>query len=152
MPINISQYRGTVGMFNNFKNIYCNSCNIYYNKAMRIYSNFIFFRVIVICVAYSFSLKVCLMGSSSILLRAKSRISYLYLNTILFFSITSIYVNNFWLYYIFMKLCGDVEENPGPKSSSNQIFSTIGIWPVFLRIIILNSPFQELTYPLASLM
>ena len=124
MSINISQYRGTVGMFKNCKNIYCNSCNIYYNKAMRIYSNFIFFRVMFICVAYLFSLTVCLMNSSSILLRGQSRISYLYLNTILFFSITSIYVNNFWLYYIFMKLYGDVEENPGLKSSSNQIFST----------------------------
>ena len=112
-------------MFNNCKNIYCNSCNIYYNKAMRSYSSFIFFREIFICVAYLFRLTVCLMSSSSILLRAKSQISYLFLNTILFFSITSIYVNNFWLYNIFMKLCSDVEESPGPKPSSNQIFS---IW------------------------
>ena len=110
-------------MFNNCKNIYCNSCNIYYNKALRIYSSFIFFRVIFICVAYLFSLTVCLMSSSSILLRAKFRISYTYLNTILYFSITLIYVNHFWLYNIFMKLCGDVEENPGPKPSSKQIFS-----------------------------
>ena len=110
-------------MFNNCKNIYCNSCNIYYNKALRIYSSFIFFRVIFICVAYLFSLTVCLMSSSSILLRAKFRISYTYLNTILYFSITLIYVNHFWLYNIFMKLCGDVEENRGPKLSSNQIFS-----------------------------
>ena len=33
------------------------------------------------------------------------------------------YVIHFWLYNIFMKLCGVVEENPGPKPSSNQIFS-----------------------------
>ena len=33
------------------------------------------------------------------------------------------YVNHFQLYNIFMKLCDDVEENPGPKLSSNQIFS-----------------------------
>ena len=110
-------------MVNNCKNIYCNLCNIYYNKALRIYSSFIFFRVKFICVAYLFSLTVCLKNSSSILLRAKFRISYTYLNTILYFSITLIYVNHFWLYNIFMKLCGDVEENPGPKPSSNQIFS-----------------------------
>ena len=90
---------------------------------MRIYSSFILFRAIFICVAYLFSLTVCLMSSSSILLRAKFRISYTYLNTILYFSITLIYVNHFWLYNIFMKFCGDVEENPGTKPSSNQIFS-----------------------------
>ena len=33
------------------------------------------------------------------------------------------YVIHFWLYNIFMKLCGVVEENAGPKPSSNQIFS-----------------------------
>ena len=110
-------------MFNDCRNIFCNSGNLYYNKALRIYSSFIFFRVIFICVAYLFSLTVCLMSSSSMLLRAKFRISYTYLNTILYFSITLIYVNHFWLYNIFMKLCGDVEENPGPKPNSNQIFS-----------------------------
>ena len=109
-------------MFNNCKNMYCNSGNIY-NKALRIYSSFIFFRVIFIWVAYLFSLAVCLMSSSSILLRAKFQISYTYLNTILYSSITLIYVNPFWLYNIFMKLCGDVEENPRPKPSSKQILS-----------------------------
>ena len=33
------------------------------------------------------------------------------------------YVNHFWLQNNSMKLCGDVEENPGPKPNSNQIFS-----------------------------
>ena len=142
MPLNLNQYRGTVGMFNNCKIAYCNSSNIYYNKALRIYSSFIFFNVIFICVAYLFSLTVCLMSSSSILLRAKFRISCSDLNTILYFSLTLIYVNHFWLYNNFMKRCGDVEENPGPKPSSNQsFFFDIGIWTEFLRIIILNCHF-----------
>ena len=34
-----------------------------------------------------------------------------------------VHVNHFWLYDIFMKFCGDIEENPGPKPSSNQNFS-----------------------------
>ena len=33
MPINLNQYRETVGIFNNCKNIYCSSCNIYYSTA-----------------------------------------------------------------------------------------------------------------------
>ena len=120
---------------------------------MQIYSNFIFFRVIFICVAYLFILTVCLMSSSSILLRAKSRISYLYLNTILFFSITSIYVKNFWLYYIFMKRCGDVEKTPDLNLALTKFSPfAIEIWTVFLRTILSNSLFQELTYPLTSLM
>ena len=120
MPVNLNEYKGTVGMFNNCENIYCNSGNIYYNKSLRIYSSFILFRVISICVVYWFSLTVCLMSSSSFLLTVKFRISY---TTILYFSIALTYVNHFWLYNIFMKLCSDVEENAEPKPSSNQIFS-----------------------------
>ena len=61
MPVNLNQYRGTVGVFHNCKNIYCNSGTIYYNKAQRIYSSFLFFRVIFLCGAYLFSLIVCLL-------------------------------------------------------------------------------------------
>ena len=104
-----------------FKNICCNSGNIYYNNALRIYSSFIFFRVIFICVTYLFSLTVCLISWSS--MRAKFQISCTYLNTILYFSITSAYVNHCRLYNISVEFCGDVEENRGTKPRSNQIFS-----------------------------
>ena len=110
-------------MFNSCKIAYYNSGNKYYNKALRIYSSFIFFSVIFICVVYLFSLTVCLKGSSSILLRAKLQISCTYLNTTLYCSITLICVCHFWLDNIFLKLCDDVEKNPGPKPSSNQSFS-----------------------------
>ena len=100
-------------MFNNCKIAYCNSSNVYYNKV----------NVIFIPVTYLFSLTVCLMSSSSILLRAKFRISCSDLNTILYFSITLIYVNHFRFYNNFIKLCGDVEENPEHKPNSNQVFS-----------------------------
>ena len=79
-----------------------------------------------------FSLTVCLMSSSSILLRAKFRTGSTYLNTILYFSITLIYLNHFWLYNIFMKLYGNVEENAGPKPSSTQSFY---IWHLNLNTI-----------------
>ena len=52
------------------------------------YSSFIFFNVIFICVTYLFSLTMCLMSSSSILLSAKFWTSCGYLSTILYFSIT----------------------------------------------------------------
>ena len=110
-------------MLNNCKIACRNSSNVYYNKGLRIYSSFIFFNVIFICVAYLFSLIVCLMSSFSILLRAKFQISCSDLSTILCFSMILIYVNHFWLYNNFMKLCGHVQENPGHKPSLNQIFS-----------------------------
>ena len=56
MLVNLNQYRGTVGMFNNCKIAWCSSSNIYYNKALRIYSSFIFLSVIFICVVYLFGL------------------------------------------------------------------------------------------------
>ena len=59
-------------------------------KALEIYFSFIFFSVILICVAYLFSITL---------------------------------INHFWLYNVFMKLCGDVEESQGPKPNSNQNFS-----------------------------
>ena len=34
-----------------------------------------------------------------------------------------LYANHFWLDEIFLKLSGDIEENPGPKPRSNQSFS-----------------------------
>ena len=141
MPINLNQCRGTAGMFNNCKNIYCYSCNIYYNKALRIYSSFILFRVIFICVAYLFSLAVCSMSSSSILLRAKFQISYTYLNTILYSSITYMsipfgFIIFLWNFVVMLKKTPDL--NLAQNKSSP---FTIGIWIVFLRIIILNSLF-----------
>ena len=99
-----------------------------------------FLRVIFMCVAYLFSVTVCFMSSSSILQRAKFRISYTYLNTILYFSIT--YVNQFgcvifsWNVVMMLKKIRDL-------NLTETKFSAIcnGIWAVVLGIIILNSIF-----------
>ena len=45
------------------------------------------------------------------------------LHLILYISILILYANHFWLEEIVLKLSGDIEENPGPKPSSNQSFS-----------------------------
>ena len=55
-------------------------------------------------------------------LRVKCRIIHACLNLILYISILLLYANHFWLYEIVLKLSGDIEENPGPKPSSNQSF------------------------------
>ena len=45
------------------------------------------------------------------------------MNLNLYISILVLYANHFWLDEILLKLSGDIEENLGPKPSSNQSFS-----------------------------
>ena len=59
MPVNLNQYRGTVGVFNNRNIAICNFCNIWYSQSFRNCSTFIFFNAIFICSAYPFTLQEC---------------------------------------------------------------------------------------------
>ena len=59
MPVNLNQYRGTVGVFNNSNIAICNFCNIWYSQSFRNCSTFIFFNAIFICSAYLFTLHEC---------------------------------------------------------------------------------------------
>ena len=34
-----------------------------------------------------------------------------------------VYVHHIWLYLTIVRLSDDIEENPGPKRNSNQLFS-----------------------------
>ena len=83
MPVNLSQYRGTVGVLNNRNIALCNFCNIWYSQSFRNCSTFIFFNAVHAC-----------------------------LNLILYISILVLCANHFWLYEIVLKLSGDIEENP----------------------------------------
>ena len=83
MPVNLSQYRGTVGVLNNRNIAVCNFCNIWYSQSFRNCSTFIFFNAVHAC-----------------------------LNLILYISILVLRANHFWLDDIVPKLGGDIEENP----------------------------------------
>ena len=113
MPVNLNQYRATVGVFNNRKSAQSNSYNIGYNQSFQNCSNFILVSVIFICVVYLLSYIV----------RFKSRTICGYLHILLHISLMILYANQFWLFKIAVKLSGDIEENPGPKPSSSQSFS-----------------------------
>ena len=54
---------------------------------------------------------------------SKCRTIHTYLNLILYISILVLYANQFWLDEIVLILNGDIEHNPGPKRSPNQISS-----------------------------
>ena len=123
MPVNLSKYSGTVGMFNNHNIAICNFCNIWYSQSFRNCSTFIFFNAMFICSAYLFTLQECSKSSFLNSLRVKRRTIYTSLNLILYISILVLYANHFWLDEFVLKLSGDIEKNPGPKSSSNQSFS-----------------------------
>ena len=60
-------------------------------------------------------------------MNVKSHTICRYLHIILHISLIFLYVNHFLFFKIVLKLSGDVEENPGPKSSSSLSFS-IGHW------------------------
>ena len=70
-----------------------------------------------------FTLLECLKSSSLSSLRLKFPTIHTCLNLILYISILLLYANHFWPYEIVLKLSGDIDDNPGPKPSSNQIFS-----------------------------
>ena len=123
MPVNLNQYRGIVGVFNNRNIAICNFCNIWYSQSFRNCSFFIFFNAVFICSAYLFTLQECSKSSFLSSLRAKRLTIYICLNLILYISILVLYANHFWLDEIFLKLGSDIEENPVPKPSSNQSFS-----------------------------
>ena len=63
MPVNLNQYRGTVGVFNNHNITICNFCNIWYSQSFQNCSTFIFFNAIFICSTYLFTLQECLKSS-----------------------------------------------------------------------------------------
>ena len=138
MPVNLNQYRGTVGVFNNRNIAICNLCNIWYSQSFRNCSTFIFFNAIFICSAYLFTLQECLKSSFLSSLRVKCRTIHTSLNLILYISILALYANHFWLDEIVLKLSGDIEENPRPKPNSNQSFSIShwNLWAVSLPITI----------------
>ena len=106
IPVNLNQYRATVGVFNNRDSAHC--------------SSFILVSAIFICLVYLCTLIVYLESSFSYIVRVKSRTICGYSHIILHISLLFLYVNHFWFFKINLKLSGDVEENPGPKPSSSQ--------------------------------
>ena len=123
MPVNLNQYRVTVGVLNNRNSAQCNFYNIGYNQSFQNCSYFILVSVIFICLLYLFTLIVYLESSLSYTVRVKSRTICGFLHILLHIILIFLYVNHFWFFKIAVKLSGDVEVNTGPKPSSSQSFS-----------------------------
>ena len=70
-----------------------------------------------------FTLIVYLESSLSCIMRVQSRTICGYLHIISHISLIVLNVNHFLFFKIFLRLSGDVEENPGSKPSFSQSFS-----------------------------
>ena len=123
MPVNLSQYRGTVGVFDS-KFIPIKQSNIFYCA---------FFRnldiLAMISVLLSFFIYVYVMPSvknglsGTLLLRGKSKSINSFVSKGLYVYTLVMFMRYIWFYSITIKMSGDIEINPGPKPSSCNKFS-----------------------------
>ena len=122
MPVNLIQYRGTVGMFNNRR---FSSSNLNYSYFSKKYHNddtftlaigliiLALWHLIYVLSNWKFRPRFLpdLVGICNISIKA------------LHLSMIGVYVHHIWLSLTIIRLSGDIEENPGPKCNSNQSFS-----------------------------
>ena len=115
MLVSLSQYRGTIGMFNIFANKRCIIC---YRRKMQLCKFVLIIILFILLQAFSlligFFFEKCLIeyanGSN------EQKISYK-----LFSSCSYLY--HIWLFPRLVHLSGDIEKNPGPKKDISQTFS-----------------------------
>ena len=123
MPVNLNQYRVTVGIFNNRCIVCRNFCtNLLYSKS---YCNFtfIFFWVFFIAVIHFSIFVIYIVSLFPKFFHANCKHIFLFLRLALYICVTVLYLRCIWLYSILLKLSGDVEENPDPKPKPCQNFS-----------------------------
>ena len=103
MPVNLNQYRTTVGIFINR----CNFCtNLFHSKSYRNFT-FIFFG--------GFFIAVIHFNIFMMFFHASCKHIFIYLRLALYIFMTVLYLRYIWLYSILVRLSGGVEENPSPK-------------------------------------
>ena len=122
MPVNLIQYRGTVGMFNNCR---FSSSSLNYSCFSKKYHNDDTFPLAIRLII------LALWHLIHVLSNWKFRSWFLpdlagicnFSRKILYLSMIGVYVHHIWLSLTIIRLSGDNEENPGPKCNSNQSFS-----------------------------
>ena len=126
MPVSLSQYRGTVGMFNNaFASKRSIRPRIYYRRKMQScefgLSIILFALLKVFSILIGFLKMIAWQNMLKVQINEKSLISCFYL----FLPCSSLY--RLWLFLRLIHLSSDIEKNPGPKKDFYQTFS-IGHW------------------------
>ena len=122
MPVNLNQCRGTVGVFNNRNLPTRNSYDIFSSRLLqqrlsKIYSTKI--SVFLLMIAISFVTYI--ITAQNVRLVHRSLFKSLYFITV------ALYINHVWVYYITIRLSGDIEENPSPQCKvCNSLFIFTG--------------------------
>ena len=118
MPVNLVQYRGTVGVFNNrkFRNkmvankFYSSKCG--FNAELAVLEPSSLHQIILLL------LTIVMCMSKDNYVQSIKRLCISFIITISIHSILPL-----WFYSISITLSGDVETNPGPKRNSTETFS-----------------------------
>ena len=111
MPVNLNQYRGRVGVFNNRNLPTRKAYNIFSSRLLKqplskIYSTKILVFFLIIAIRFV----IYIITAQNVRLFLWSLFKSLYLITI------ALYIHHLWVYFIPVKISGDIEENPGRQS------------------------------------
>ena len=117
MPVNLSQYRAAIGVFNN-RNVITNKKFFYFTESTSVGMN-LFLAINVMVFFFFFFMFVVSMHQKNRKIRFK-----LILLPLL---IIGFFLYHIWLHIHLVNLSGDVEKNPGPKCYSAQ-YLTVCHW------------------------
>ena len=126
MPVSLSQYRGTIGMFDNiFANKRCIGPRICYRRKMQSceFGSIIILPILLqaFSILIGFLKKIAWQNMLMVQINKKYQISCFYL------FLPCSYLYHIWLFPRLIRLSGDIEKNPIPKKNFCLMFS-IGHW------------------------
>ena len=122
MPVNLSQYRGVVGVFNS-RFIHIKQHNIFKNAfSQSKVKQTIAKEMFSVFASFSIFLLISISWSFINLFRIKARFINLSVVRISYFCVLLTFVHHIWLYLIISNRSGDIDKNPGPKPNPCQSF------------------------------
>ena len=118
MPVNLIQYRRTVGMFNTGRFA---SCNLNYSFFIKKYHNCNAFTLAVKLITQTFWHLINILSNCKFVSQFHPALVGIccFSRNVLYLSMIGVSVHHIWLSLTIIRLSGDIEENPGPKCNSN---------------------------------
>ena len=131
MSVNLNQYCGTVGVFNNRNLPPRKTYDVFPSRLLqqslsKIYSTKILIFLLIIAIRFV----IYITTTQNVRLVHRSLFESLYFKTIAF------YIHHVWVYFITIKLSVDIEENPGPQSKPCNSLS-ICHWTLTVSLLII---------------
>ena len=122
MPVNLIQYNGTVGIFNNCR---FSSSSLNYSYFSKKYHNDDTFTLAIGLIILALWHLIYVLSNWKFRSRFLPDLAGIcnFSRKILYLSMIGVYVHHIWLSLTIIRLSGDIEENSGPRCSSNKSFS-----------------------------